>query len=198
MQGLAGDIAGFVAGQVNDAGTDVLATTESSHRNPAEECFSLPLVERAAFAERLAGGLAQAGARRSEPVVVFMHNSLDQLVTWRELGFNFSARREDYARFASLPLWARRTLARHSRDRRPVVYPLACLDAARTHDRLWNAAQRQLVREGRLHNYLRMLWGKKIIEWSESPERALAVMIELNDRYAVDGRDPESRDERDG
>lgn len=117
---------------------------------------------------------------------------LEQLVTWRELGFNMCARREDYDAFETLPAWALRTLAKHARDRRPVRYTAEQLERAETHDALWNAAQRQLVREGRLHNYLRMLWGKKILEWSERPEHALAVMIELNNKYALDGRDPNS------
>ena len=91
---------------------------------------------------------------------------LDELVTWREIGFNMCWQQPgDYDRYESLPAWAQRTLARHGRDRRPRVYSLADLEAGRTHDPLWNAAQMQLVREGRLHNYLRMLWGKKILEW---------------------------------
>jgi len=117
---------------------------------------------------------------------------LDQLVTWRELGFNTCARRDDYDQFESLPAWARATLAAHARDRRPITYTLAQFEAAATHDALWNAAQRQLLREGRMHNYLRMLWGKKILEWSASPREALDVMIALNDKYALDGRDPNS------
>jgi deoxyribodipyrimidine photo-lyase len=72
------------------------------------------------------------------------------------------------------------------------VYSFPELEAARTHDRLWNAAQTQLVTEGRLHNYLRMLWGKKILEWTASPQEALEIMIELNNKYALDGRDPNS------
>jgi len=117
---------------------------------------------------------------------------LDQLVTWRELGFNFCSKRPDYDRYASLPQWCRQTLAEHAADPRPVVYTLEEFETAATHDPLWNAAQVQLVREGRIHNYLRMLWGKKILQWSESPERALEVMIELNNKYALDGRDPNS------
>jgi deoxyribodipyrimidine photo-lyase len=117
---------------------------------------------------------------------------LDQLVTWRELGFNLCWQRTDYDQYASLPEWARRTLTAHARDRREHVYTLEQFEAAATHDPLWNAAQRQLVREGRIHTYLRMLWGKKILEWTPEPERALAVMLELNNRYAVDGRDPNS------
>jgi len=116
----------------------------------------------------------------------------DQLITWRELGFNFSSHRSDCDRFESLPDWAKRTLTRHARDERAHVYTLADFASANTHDDLWNAAQRQLVREGRLHNYLRMLWGKKILEWSPSPQEAVEIMIDLNNRYALDGRDPNS------
>lgn len=117
---------------------------------------------------------------------------LDQLITWRELGYNMSAWREDYDQYESLPPFARETLARHAGDPRPHLYGLKQFAEAETHDPLWNAAQMQLVREGRLHNYLRMLWGKKILEWSESPRDALSVMIELNNKYALDGRDPNS------
>ncbi len=117
---------------------------------------------------------------------------LDQLVTWRELGLNMSAKRDDCESYTSLPTWARLTLDRHRADPRPHVYSRDQLAAAATHDPLWNAAQTQLVREGRMHNTLRMLWGKKILEWSAAPEEALAAMIDLNSAYAVDGRDPNS------
>jgi deoxyribodipyrimidine photo-lyase len=116
---------------------------------------------------------------------------LDELVTWREVGFN-RAKQPGYDRYDSLPGWARETLARHARDPRPEVYSLQDFAAGRTHDDLWNAAQGQLVGEGRIHNYLRMLWGKKILHWTATPEEALAVMVELNNRYALDGRDPNS------
>ncbi|MEX2526154.1 MAG: deoxyribodipyrimidine photolyase [Gemmatimonadota bacterium] len=117
---------------------------------------------------------------------------LDELVTWRELGFNMTSRRDDYDRYESLPDWALDTLEDHSHDPRPHLYTLAEFRDAETHDPLWNAAQRQLLREGRIHNYLRMLWGKKILEWTPHPRKALEVMVELNNRYAVDGRNPNS------
>ena len=117
---------------------------------------------------------------------------LDQLVTWRELGFNMSFRREDYTEYSSLPQWARETLAEHEADPRPHLYTLEEFRRAETHDPLWNAAQRQLLQEGVIHNYLRMLWGKKILEWSPSPRDAVGVMLELNDSLALDGRDPNS------
>ena len=117
---------------------------------------------------------------------------LDQLVTWRELGFVFNAQRNDYDEYESLPEWARETLEEHEDDERPHLYSLEEFRDARTHDPLWNAAQRQLKRDGWIHNYLRMLWGKKILEWSSTPREALEIMIRLNDRWAVDGRDPNS------
>jgi deoxyribodipyrimidine photo-lyase len=89
---------------------------------------------------------------------------MDQLVTWRELGFNTAARVEGFERYDSLPEWAKGTLADHAGDPRPFAYDLVEFEEARTHDPLWNAAQRQLTRDGIVHNYLRMLWGKKILE----------------------------------
>ena len=118
---------------------------------------------------------------------------LDQFITWREVGYNFSSHRpDDYDAYESLPPWAQQTLAKHARDERAVMYTLKDFAAARTHDPLWNAAQRQLSTEGRIHNYLRMLWGKKILEWSRTPQEALEIMIELNNRYGLDGRNPNS------
>jgi deoxyribodipyrimidine photo-lyase len=117
---------------------------------------------------------------------------LDELVTWRELGYNMASHSDDYDQYDSLPSWARATLEKHLSDRREYVYSLDRFARAETHDDLWNAAQTQLLREGRIHNYLRMLWGKKILEWTPTPREALEVMIELNNRYAIDGRDPNS------
>jgi deoxyribodipyrimidine photo-lyase len=134
------------------------------------------------------GGRREGWWRMQPPAEAF----LDQLITWRELGYNFCTHRGDFDRYESLPAWAQATLDAHARDPRPVIYSLEELAAAATHDPLWNAAQRQLVRQGRMHNYLRMLWGKKILEWSASPRQALDSMVELNNRYALDGRDPNS------
>jgi deoxyribodipyrimidine photo-lyase len=117
---------------------------------------------------------------------------LDELVTWRELGFNMCWQQNDFDQYESLPNWALQTLGKHSKDKRPYLYTLKAFETAKTHDPLWNAAQIQLVQEGRIHNYLRMLWGKKILHWSKTPREALQVMIELNNKYALDGRDPNS------
>jgi len=117
---------------------------------------------------------------------------LDELITWREVGYNFCSHRDDYDKFDSLPDWAQKTLKAHARDERTHLYTPEQFESAQTHDPLWNAAQTQLVREGRIHNYLRMLWGKKILEWSQSPQQAAEIMIQLNNKYGLDGRDPNS------
>lgn len=118
---------------------------------------------------------------------------LDQLITWREVGFNMCVQRpHDYDKYSSLPDWARATLEKHAGDTRKYVYSRADLEHANTHDPVWNAAQRELTQTGWMHNYLRMLWGKKILEWSASPEEALDHMTEIMNAYALDGRDPNS------
>ena len=117
---------------------------------------------------------------------------VDQFVTWRELGYLYCAREPAFDRYDTLPQWVLDTFAVHASDAREHVYTLKEFDRAETHDEIWNAAQRQLVGEGVIHNYLRMLWGKKILEWSPHPRDALRTMIELNNRYAIDGRDPNS------
>lgn len=139
------------------------------------------------------GEIAQAAidARgvRDESVQEF----LEELLVRRELGFNYCLHTDQKRQlsFESLPPWARQTLDAHRKDRRQVV-AREVLEQARTGDPLWNAAQRELLRDGRIHNYLRMLWGKRILEWSKSPEEALATIASLNDKYALDGRDPVS------
>ncbi|MCA9196734.1 MAG: deoxyribodipyrimidine photolyase [Planctomycetales bacterium] len=117
---------------------------------------------------------------------------LDELITWREVGYNMCCLNPDYDKYASLPNWAQQTLEEHAGDRRDYEYSLSEFELAQTHDPLWNAAQNQLVQNGIIHNYLRMLWGKKILEWTPSPQMALEVMIELNNKYALDGRNPNS------
>lgn len=118
---------------------------------------------------------------------------MDELVTWREIGFNMCWHHpEDYDAYSSLPGWAAATIEKHAEDPRPEQYELQTLAMAKTRDPVWNAAQRQLLEEGRMHNYLRMLWGKKIYQWSPDGETALSRLIELNNRYAVDGRNPNS------
>lgn len=115
---------------------------------------------------------------------------LEQAVIRRELSFNMCFYNPRYDSLDALPDWAKRTLDAHRNDRRKPCYSYEELEAADTHDEVWNLAQRQLVACGVIHNYLRMLWGKKIIEWSETPEEAHRTMVRLHDVYALDGRDP--------
>ncbi len=118
---------------------------------------------------------------------------VDQILTWREVGFNRCALDpEGYDQYETLPQWAQKTMAEHADDERPYVYSLEEFEAAETHDELWNACQQELVETGVMHNYMRMLWGKKIFHWSKSPQEALSIMVELNNKYALDGRDPNS------
>ena len=117
---------------------------------------------------------------------------LDELVTWRELGCNYTAQRGDYEDAESLPDWAKATLDRHAPDARDHLYTLEEFAASATHDPVWNAAQTQLRETGVLQNYLRMLWGKKVLEWTPHWRAAWSILIELNNRYALDGRDPNS------
>tara|TARA_B100000902_G_scaffold61590_1_gene68642 strand:+ start:40493 stop:42046 length:1554 start_codon:yes stop_codon:yes gene_type:complete len=118
-------------------------------------------------------------------------NFLDQIITWRELGFNFAHFRRDHNTLDSIPNWAKKTLNEHLGDER-TRYSFDEIESANTQDEVWNAAQRQLLRTGHMHNYLRMLWGKRILEWSPNPETAADWMIRINDRWALDGRDPNS------
>ena len=117
---------------------------------------------------------------------------LDEIITWREVGFHFAHHRSDYDQFESLPDWALTTLNEHRDDPREHVYTYEELALSKTHDEIWNAAQTQLREDGIIHNYLRMLWGKKVIEWTPDPETALEYLIDLNNSYAIDGRDPNS------
>lgn len=115
---------------------------------------------------------------------------LDELITWRELAINYCKYNNNYDSFTGLPDWAQKTLNQHADDPREYTYTFDQLEQATTHDELWNAAQREMVATGRMHGYLRMYWGKKILEWTKSPRQATAWAVRLNDTYMLDGRDP--------
>ena len=115
---------------------------------------------------------------------------LEELIVRRELSDNYCHYTPDYDSFEAFPEWARKTLDDHRADRRFHLYSPEQLETAGTHDDLWNAAQKQMVTRGKMHGYMRMYWAKKILEWSASPEEALSTAILLNDRYELDGRDP--------
>ncbi len=115
---------------------------------------------------------------------------LEELIVRRELSTNFVNYCDQYDRYESLPSWARKTLASHQKDKRPYVYSRAELETAQTHDPYWNAAQMEMVKTGFMHNYMRMYWGKKILEWKRKPQEAYADTLYLNNKYFLCGRDP--------
>ncbi|MDQ6665926.1 MAG: deoxyribodipyrimidine photo-lyase [Acidobacteriota bacterium] len=115
---------------------------------------------------------------------------LEELIVRRELAFNFSRFAGNVESLEVLPDWCKSTMKKHSRDARDPSYTPGQFERAETYDALWNATQKELLLRGKIHGYYRMYWGKKIIEWSPTYEEALATMIRLHDRYALDGRDP--------
>ncbi len=117
---------------------------------------------------------------------------LEELIVRRELSWNFTHYNPNYDTFKSLPNWALATLEKHTNDPREFLYSREDLEEASTHDPYWNAAQREMMLTGKMHNYMRMYWGKKILEWSASPQEAFQSTLTLNNKWCLDGRDPNS------
>lgn len=115
---------------------------------------------------------------------------LEELIVRRELSDNFTHYNKKYETFEGFPAWAKLSINEHRGDKREYLYSLKQFELARTHDELWNAAQHQMVTTGKMHGYMRMYWAKKILEWTRSPEEAMMIAIHLNDKYELDGRDP--------
>lgn len=151
----------------------------ASHMSPYLHFGQISPVE-IALAVRRAG--AEAGA------AVY----LEELIVRRELAANHALYEPRYDAWDSLPDWARRTLADHAGDERPYLYDRAAFEAAETHDPYWNAAMREMRATGYMHNHMRMYWGKKILHWSASPQEAFETTLALNNRWSLDGRDPNS------
>jgi deoxyribodipyrimidine photo-lyase len=135
--------------------------------------------------------LAVAEAARRDPALQAAKDSyFNELIAWRELAVNFVKYCRTYDSHECAELWAQRSIAEHARDQREWVYSLTALERAETHDDLWNAAQIQMVETGWMHNYMRMYWAKKILEWTPDVATAVQHAIYLNDKYQLDGRDP--------
>ncbi len=115
---------------------------------------------------------------------------LEELIVRKELSDNFCYYNRDYDRFEGFPGWAKKTLLAHIDDKRPYIYSLKRLECGDTHDDIWNAAQIEMIKTGKMHGYMRMYWAKKLLEWAKNPFEALKSAIYLNDRYLLDGRDP--------
>ncbi len=126
------------------------------------------------------------GFGRSEVTIPF----LEELIVRKELSDNYCLYNPYYDQFRGFPRWARKTLNEHRKDQREYEYSTSDFESASTHDELWNAAQKEMRATGKMHGYMRMYWAKKILEWSKTPEKALETSIYLNDKYQIDGRDP--------
>ncbi|XP_056453797.1 CPD photolyase [Gadus chalcogrammus] len=137
-------------------------------------------------AQRAALQVQRCGKAFSESVAPF----IEELVVRRELTDNYCFYNDNYDNIKGAYEWAQKTLKDHAKDKREYLYTQADLEKAKTHDKLWNGAQYQMVSEGKMHGFLRMYWAKKILEWTSSPEQALSIALYLNDRYSLDGQDP--------
>jgi deoxyribodipyrimidine photo-lyase len=137
-------------------------------------------------AQRILLELEKTGAAQSESGAAF----IEELVVRRELSDNYCLYNNYYDSFEGLPDWAQKTLNAHRKDRRGYLYQPCDFEFGKTHDDLWNATQMEMILKGKMHGFMRMYWAKKILEWTESPEEAYKIAIYLNDKYELDGRDP--------
>ncbi len=168
-----------------------LENYENAARDPVAQCQSdmspylhFGQISPAAVYQEISGSEASDGAKWAY---------LEQLLVRRELSINFVYYNPGYDRYeTAVPKWARNSLQAHRSDFRPHLYTEDQLEKAETHDPYWNAAQREMAATGKMHNYMRMYWGKKIIEWTEDPVEAFNLMLSLNNKYELDGRDPNS------
>ena len=117
---------------------------------------------------------------------------LEELIVRRELSYNFTKFNDEYDSLACLPNWVQETMRKHHDDKRERIYSIEQLENFQTNDEIWNAAQRELVQTGGMHNYVRMLWGKNVIGWTNNYEEAFAILEDFNNKYALDGRNPNS------
>ena len=169
---------------------DALKHYAERRNDPGDSEGSSRLSPYLHFGQISAAEVARTVRERGAPAEV--EKFFDELLTWRELSLNFCVRNPQFATLDGLPNWVRENMARHASDAREVVYDLATFEAAATHHPLWNAAQRELVATGAIHNVMRMYWGKYIVLWSATYADALRIMITLNNKYGLDGRDPSS------
>lgn len=165
-----------------------LGRYESDRNNPLKDCQS-DLSPYLHFGQ-IAPQRVALETRKCNSSTRAKEAFLEELIVRRELSDNYCYYTPNYDSFEAFPEWAKKTLNDHRGDRRPYLYSREELESGVTHDNLWNAAQAEMVDRGKLHGYMRMYWAKKILEWTPSPEEALAVAILLNNRYELDGRDP--------
>ena len=169
---------------------DALPRYSERRADPTDELGSSRLSPYLHFGQVSAAEVARAA--RAAGAGGEAEKFLDELVSWRELALNFCLRNPHYGTLQGLPAWVHKTMAEHAGDPREAVYTLDEFERAATHDELWNAAQRELVTSGVMHNVVRMLWGKHVLLWTRTYADALAWLIHLNNKYGLDGRDPGS------
>lgn len=167
---------------------DGLDAYDERRRDPSDEGGSSRLSRWLHFGMISAGEVVRA-ARAHAPAPA-LDSFLNEIVVWRELSLNFCLRRNDYMKLRAAPEWAQRSMAAHKDDEREVIYSAKQLEEATTGSELWNASQRELVLSGTMHNAVRQLWGKSVLLWTRRYGDALRVLLHLNDKYAIDGRDP--------
>ena len=169
---------------------DALPRYSERRSDPTDEEGSSRLSPYLHFGQIAAAEVARAAL--ASPHAGEADKFIDELVTWRELSLNFCLRNPNFGTLAGLPEWVHRTMARHAGDTREATYTLDEFERGATHDELWNAAQRELVQSGVMHNVVRMLWGKSVLLWTAHYADALAWLVHLNNKYGLDGRDPSS------
>ncbi|MEP7064510.1 MAG: deoxyribodipyrimidine photo-lyase [Gemmatimonadota bacterium] len=168
--------------------SDGLDAYDERRREPSDDGGSSRLSRWLHFGMISAAEVVRA-ARASAPAPA-LESFLNEVVVWRELSLNFCLRRDDFMKLRAAPEWAQKSMAAHKDDERAVIYSLAQLEQGTTGSDLWNASQQELVQSGTMHNAVRQLWGKSVILWTRRYGDALRILLYLNDKYAIDGRDP--------
>ena len=176
--------------RLHDFAGDGLQAYSVRRRNPSDDAGSSRLSPWLHFG--MLSPLEVITVARDTASTVESDAFLNEMLTWRELSLNFCLRNPAYDSLAALPDWTQRSMRAHAGDERPVTYTLDQLERAETHDEIWNAGQRELVETGQMHNVVRMLWGKSVLTWAPTYADALAWLIQLNNKYGLDGRDPNS------
>ena len=168
--------------------SDGLDAYDERRREPSDEGGSSRLSRWLHFGMISSAEVVRA-ARAHAPQPA-LESFLNEIVVWRELSLNFCLRRPDYMKLRAAPEWAQKSMAAHKDDEREVIYPAKQLEEGTTGSELWNASQRELVQSGTMHNAVRQLWGKSVLLWTRKYGDALRILLHLNDKYAIDGRDP--------
>jgi deoxyribodipyrimidine photo-lyase len=168
--------------------SDGLDAYDERRREPSDEGGSSRLSRWLHFGMISSAEVVRAARAHAPPAA--LESFLNEIVVWRELSLNFCLRRDDYTKLKATPEWAQRSMAAHKDDPRPIIYSLEELESGKTGSDLWNASQQELVQSGTMHNAVRQLWGKSVILWKRRYGDAFRTLLHLNDKYAIDGRDP--------